>query len=310
MKLISIVIPIYNEEHNIVPLFHAIKESIPKKYAFEIIFINDGSMDGSLLKIQNLKKEHPEIKLISFTRNFGHQAAIFAGLTYCKGDAVITMDGDFQDPPDLLPQFIKAWEEGCPLVLGRRKIRTQDSFLKKLTAKTYYHLLAASSNTKSHKHVGDFRLMDKKIVKILLTMPSEAKYIRGIISWLGFNYVYIDYERPARKAGDTKYSFSQMFSLALDGLFNFSNLPLKFGLVLGMLSIAMGMLFMGYIIYDTIYNQVVYPLYKWLVVVILMFIGLLFILFWILAEYISRIYNEKQNRPLFIIDEENSFTGS
>ncbi len=306
MKTVNIIVPVYNEEQNIAALFEAIKTNIPDKYRFKVVFINDGSTDNSLEEIKKLKENNPEIHLISFTRNFGHQIAIFAGLEHCEGDCAITMDADFQDPPELIPKLLESWEAGFPLVFARRIKRHKDSFVKKITAKVYYWLLTVASKVEMHAQVGDFRLMDQKVVEIIRRMPAEAKYLRGIISWTGCKYNFVDYERPSRVAGKTKYSMSKMVNLALDGLFSFSMLPLKLGLILGISSISVGLLFMLYIIYDTLFNNEIYPLYKWLVVVILMFVGFLFILIWILAEYIGRIYSEKLNRPLYIIDDENS----
>lgn len=306
MKFVSIVIPVYNESSNISLLYEHITRAIGSSYAWELIFVNDGSTDSTMGEVRRLQSHDSRVRLLSFTRNFGHQPAMYAGIMHARGEAVITMDGDMQDPPHLLPRFLEQWEKGFPLVCGRRRVRRKDNFRKRLTARLYYWLMAKASRTKVHGQVGDFRLMDQKVVEHLRKMPSEAGYLRGIIAWTGFKHTFVDYERPGRASGKTKYSYSRMLHLALDGLMGFASLPLKLGLVLGMGSIAAGTAFLAYIIYDSMANQVVYPLYKWLIVVILMLIGLLFILLWILSEYICRIYRKQHSRPLYIIDETKS----
>ncbi len=306
MKFVSIVIPVYNESSNIGSLYERLSDAMGDRYAWEVLFVNDGSTDSTLGEIRRLQSHDGRVRLLSFTRNFGHQPAQYAGIMHARGEAVITMDGDMQDPPHLLPRFLEQWEKGFPLVYGRRKERRKDGFRKRITAKLYYWLLAKASRTDVHGQVGDFRLMDQKVVEHLRKMPSEAAYLRGIIAWTGFKHCFIEYERPSRASGKTKYSYSRMLHLALDGLMGFASLPLKLGLILGVGSIASGTGFLAYIIYDSLANEVMYPLYKWLIVVILMFMGLLFILLWILSEYICRIYRKQHSRPLYIIDETKS----
>lgn len=305
MKLISIIIPVFNEEQNLLTLVEEILQNFPSDYQSEILFLDDGSTDNSLSLLKELSGKYPQVRYFSFTRNFGHQAAIFAGLEHAKGDAVITMDGDFQDPPDILPKFIAKWESGLTVVLGRRKVRKFDSNFKRFSAKFYYRLLSSTSKLDVHEHVGDFRLLDRSVVDTIIKMPRKNTYLRGLIAWIGFPYEIVDYERPKRFKGETKFSFSKMLSFALDGFFSMSVVPMKFGLILGILSIFLGIFFLIYIAFDTLIYNEVYPLYKWLVVVLFMFTGFLFILIWILAEYIERIYREFQDQPLYVVKETN-----
>jgi len=306
-KTINIVIPIFNEEDNISPLFQEIKKHLPDKYNFIFTFVNDGSKDESLNKLKKLKSDFDNVEIISFTRNFGHQSAVFAGVRQSQADAVITMDSDFQDPPELIPKFIEEWEKGFLVVNGCRIIRKHDNWFKRISAKWFYNLISSRSPFDIPHNVGDFRLIDKCVADEISELPLEAHYLRGIIAWMGFKSKVVNYDRPARYRGKTKYTFSKMFNLALNGLFSFSKIPLKFGLILGLLSVLTGFGFIFYMGIDSIANGVVYPLFKWIVVVIMIFLGFLFILIWIIGEYIARIYYNNRNRPSYIIDKSNSY---
>jgi polyisoprenyl-phosphate glycosyltransferase len=302
-KRISVVIPVYNESDNISALVNKLDAYLPAGAETEYIFVDDGSTDESRKILSELCEKHNRVRAVYLSRNFGHQAALYAGFQEAQGEAVITMDGDMQDPPELLPKFIRAWEEGNKVVYGRRADRKNDSLFKRLSANTYYRLLTAASNVTIPENVGDFRLIDRQVVDLLNKLPRKEPYVRGMIAYLGFKHTFIDFKRPKRNQGETKYSVRKMFSLALDGMLSFSMMPLKLGLLLGLISITAGICFLGYIIYDTLFNQEVYPLYKWLVVVLFMFTGLLFILIWILAEYVSRMYRQNQDKPLYIIEK-------
>ncbi|MCC5918338.1 MAG: glycosyltransferase family 2 protein [Cryomorphaceae bacterium] len=301
--LLSIVIPIHNEADNLRQLIEELRRQVPSDLDLEIVFVDDGSTDNSRDILIELAKNIPEIKVVALSRNFGHQAAIYAGLEMARGNAVITMDADLQDPPECIPKFIEAWKAGNKVVYGRRIKRENDSWFKRISARAYYRLLTVSSNVSIPENVGDFRLIDRQVVDCLNQLPRKEPFVRGMIAYLGFGQSFIDYDRPKRQHGETKYSVSKMFSLALDGLLSYSMMPLKIGLLLGILSIGTGMFFLFYIIWDTLFNNEVYPLYKWLVVVLFMFTGLLFILIWILAEYVSRTYRQNQQKPLYVIEK-------
>jgi dolichol-phosphate mannosyltransferase len=301
MSLLSVVIPVYNEEINIPLIYNELKNIFTTlAIDFEVIYVDDGSTDGSLLVLRELSKKEARIKYISLSRNFGQQAALTAGMDHAKGDAVITMDCDMQDPPALIPEMIEKWKSGHDIIYARRKNR-HDRFLKRITARWYYRLLTRFSDQKIQGEVGEFRLVDQKVIKELSMMREKSRYLRGMVYWLGFNYAIIDFERQNRQHGATGFNWLKMARLAMHGLLNFSLLPLRFGLFLGLLTIPAGLFFLIYFIFDIVVNHVEYPLYKWISVVSLIFIGFLFILIWILGEYIGKIYEETKDRPLYVI---------
>jgi polyisoprenyl-phosphate glycosyltransferase len=307
LKHISVVIPVFNEAQNIPLIAGKILEYIsPDTYHVEIIFVDDGSTDESLYQIKKLSEQNKNIKYISLSRNFGQQAALTAGLDIAQGDAVITMDCDFQDPPEILQQMINKWEEGFKIVYTRRKIR-RDGFLKSFMAKTYYKLLYRFSENKIQGNIGDFRLIDKLVLVELGKMRERSRYLRGMIPWLGFEFCVVDFERPKRKHGETGYSFLKMTRLAMNGMLNFSLLPLRFGLMLGIFVIFTGVVFFIYLVLNYLINEQFYKLLEWLAVINYILIGFFFVLFWIVAEYIGKIYNESKDRPIYIIKEKGNF---
>lgn len=303
MPDISLVIPVYNEEQNIPLLYNRIISSF--RYCpetWELIFVNDGSWDFSLALLKELASQDDRIKIINFTRNFGQQAAFTAGMDYATGSAVITMDSDLQDPPELIPEMIKKWKDGIPVIFARRKSR-KDSFFKRNSAKLYYYFLKKYSDIKITGNIGDFRLIDRKVLEHINNMREKSRYLRGMVAWLGFKYEVIDYARPNRVHGKTGYSLLKMARLAMDGILNFSLLPLRLGMVVGLINILAGLFFLIYIILDTLINKEFYPLYKWIIIILFMMIGFLFILLWILAEYVGRIYDESKSRPLYVVHD-------
>jgi len=307
MKLLSIVIPVFNEEENIL-LIHAELESIMKKREmdYEIIFVDDASWDKSLVVLRDLIKKDKRVKFISFSRNFGQQAALTAGMDHAKGDAVITMDCDLQDPPDLIPEMLEKWEAGNDIVYARRSNK-KERYLKRISAKYYYKLLRKFSDQKIQGNVGEFRLVDRKVLNELVNMKEKCRYLRGMVYWLGFNHYIIDFERPLREHGKTGFNWLKMVRLAMDGLLNFSLLPLRLGLIFGIITIPLGFFFLIYFTVDILVNSVEYPLYKWISVISFIFIGFLFILIWILGEYIGKIYEETKDRPLYVIRFKSNF---
>lgn len=301
-KTISIIIPVYNEELNIVPIYEAAKEEVLKLDLIpEFLFVNDGSIDDSLLILRELAEKNQEVKVISFTRNFGHQAAITAGLDNATGDAVVTMDCDFQDPPEVIAQMVAKWQEGNKIVYGRRSFR-KDGFFKKMTAKIYYKLLYKASEIKIMGNIGDFRLIDQSVVVELRQMKEKNRYLRGMVPWLGFKYAIVDYVRPLRTKGKTGFSFLKMSRFAMAGILNFSLFPLRLGLIMGIFIIATGFIFLIYLAIRFFFDHQFYKLLEWLAVINYILIGFLFILVWIVAEYIGKIYDEVKGRPLYVVE--------
>jgi len=302
----SIVIPAYNEEKNIEKLYNRLIDMLKDEdKPFEIIFVDDGSSDNTVNTIKQIIEKDQRVKLLCLSRNFGHQATLLAGLCHAKGDAIISMDCDMQDPPEVVGQMIEKWKLGAEIVYARR-INRHDNFLKKYTALLYYKLLDRFSEVTIPRNVGDFRLIDKKVLKELLAMKEKAIYLRGMVAWMGYKHDFVDFDRPERIHGKTGYSWEKMIQLALNGILNFSLLPLKIGVIIGSLSIMFGFLFLVYMFFDALINHSVYELIKWLVVVLFIFIGFIFILLWILGEYIGRIYNESKNRPTYIVSEKTN----
>lgn len=299
--LISIVVPVFNEQHNLVPLYQALQKVLTE-YEYEIIFVNDGSRDNSWKVIQELAQKDSRIKAINFSRNFGHQAALTAGYDCAQGDAIISMDADMQDPPELIVQMLEKWQQGFDVVYARR-INRNDGHLKQLTAWGYYKFLDAVSDVTMPRNVGDFRLIDKKVLDELKQCKERSRYLRGMVAWLGFNHTFVDFKRPDRLSGTTGYTWKKMFKLAFDGLTSFSMFPLKIAAFVGMFVIVSGSGMFVYIAYDALIRNVRYPLFKWLTTIIYIFMGVQFLLMWLLGEYIGRIYDQEKGRPLYIVKE-------
>jgi len=304
---ISVVVPIFNEEENIMVFYRRVKKVLAKlNRSREFVFVNDGSHDQSLEVLKDLSAKDLGVKYINFTRNFGQQAAITAGMDHSSGKALITMDCDLQDPPELLPELINKWEDGYDVVYARRSHR-EDKLFKKYSAILYYKILQKFSDIEISGNIGDFRLIDRKVLTSLKGMREKSRYLRGMVAWLGYRYKIIDYKRPERLFGDTGFSLLKMVRLGMAGILNFSLLPLRLGLVIGLVTIFAGFGFLSYITYDMLIYDTIYPLYKWLSVITFIFTGFLFILVWIMAEYVGQIYNETKGRPIYVINDKENF---
>lgn len=309
MKKISIIIPAYREEKNISLVYMATKKimsSIWEFYDYEIIFVNDWSSDNTWIEIIKLAKEDNKVKAINLSRNFGHQQALSAWYMEASWDLIISMDCDMQYPPILILKMIKEWEKWNEIVYAKRILR-KDSFLKKYTAIIYYKILAKVSDTKIPRDVWDFRLIDKKVLEVFKTLKEKDRYIRGMFAWMWYKTSFVEFERPNREFWETWYSWKKMIKLAMDGILNFSTLPLKMWAIIWFIIILLATIFFVYISYDFFINGTDYPLYKWINVVVFGSIWLQFIFMWILWEYIWRIYNETRERPLYIISEKINF---
>ena len=304
----SFVVPAFNEEANIPALYKRIKQlmKIHDKY-WELIFINDGSVDKTLDVLKNLTSEDKNVKYIDLSRNFGHQAALSAGLRHAGGDAIISMDCDLQDPPEVIEKMIQEWKNGSQIVYARRKNFRKDNFLKKIGSKIYYRLMGRFTRIEIPRNVGDFRLVDRKVLAEINQMPEHSRYIRGMVAWTGFKHTFVDYHRPDRERGESNYTIGKLAKLGMDGVFNFSMLPLRLGFLMGFISIISGMGLLLYQIIDVLVTGAYYHLYKWLGVVLFIFMGFMFMLFWVIGEYIGKIYDDVRKRPLFVISEMKNF---
>lgn len=300
----SFVIPAFNEEENVELIYKRLLE-LMKKFdkSFEIIFVDDGSRDNTKEKLTVLASEDKRLKIISLSRNFGHQSALTAGLKYAKGDAIISMDCDLQDPPEIIEQMIEKWKEGCDIVYARRLNFRKDNFVKKLASKFYYKILAHMADIDIPRNVGDFRLISRVVLEEVNQMDEKSRYLRGMVAWTGFKHDFVDYYRPDREHGEPGYSFRKLITLGMNGFLDFSFFPLRVGFVLGVISIITGTGLMIYQLLDFIINGAYYHLYKWLSVATFIFMGFLFMLMWIIGEYIGKIYNEVRSRPIYIVKE-------
>ena len=306
MKKISFVIPMYYEEKVVEECYKRVKNVLNdlSQYEHEIIVVNDGSRDQTLPILEKLAEKDSSLKIISFSRNFGHQAAVTCGLQYVTGDAIVIIDADLQDPPELIKEMLQLWEEGNEVIYGKRKARKGESAFKLLTAKMFYKTLNALSDVEIPKDTGDFRLVDKKVVDTINQLPEHNKFLRGLFSWVGYKQVAFEYERQERFAGQTKYPLKKMLKLASDGIISFSTKPLKIVGALGLLSICVSFVLLIYAIVSYIWNlNNLSSGWTSIMVAITFFAGVQLLSIWIIAEYIGRIYDESKRRPQFIIDK-------
>ena len=306
MKIISVVVPMYYEEEVAKECYTRLKGVLDKieNYSYEIIFVNDGSKDKTLEILKDIAKEDENSKIISFARNFGHQCAVTAGLRYVTGDAIVIIDADLQDPPELIPEMLKLWEDGNDVIYGKRKSRKGESRFKLLSASVFYKTLNALSDVEIPKDTGDFRLVDRKVVEVINSLPEHNKFLRGLFSWVGFKQTPFEYERKERYAGKTKYPLKKMLKLAQDGIFSFSIKPLKIVGAMGILSVLISIILFVYAVlsYAFDWNNLV-PGWTSLMVTMTFIGGMILISLWMIGEYIGRIYDETKRRPEYIIDE-------
>ena len=310
MKKISVIVPMYFEEAVVSECYKRLKEVLTNldNYEYEIIFIDDGSRDQTLSILEKIAMVDKNVKIISFSRNFGHQAAVQAGLKLSTGDAVVIIDADLQDPPELIPQMISLWENGNDVIYAKRKSREGETKFKLFSAKMFYNILNDLSDVSIPKDTGDFRLADRKVVDVINSLPEHNKFFRGLFSWVGFKQAPIEYERKERFAGETKYPLNKMIKLAKDGIFSFSTKPLKFVTKLGIVSIIISILILIYSLLSFIFDwNNLTPGWTSIMVTITFFAGIQLVSLGMISEYIGRIYDESKNRPSYIINKKINF---
>lgn len=301
--LVSIIVPVHNEENNIIALLNRLNPII-NEYQHELIFIDDGSTDQTLPLLKKQAKSNKKIRVLSFNRNFGHQVALSCGYEHAKGDCVITIDADLQDPPEIIEQMIKEWQNGYQIVYAKRKSRN-DTFFKRFTAHWFYRFLNFLSDTPIPSDVGDFRLQDKQVNTYLKNLPEHSKFLRGLVAWGGFKEKYILINRDKRYAGKTHYTFSKMFNFALDGIISFSTKPLRIATYIGLGAALIGVLGIIYALLQRFFLPHQYWVTGWtaLFVAVLFLGGTQLITIGIIGEYIAKIYRENQNRPEYLLKE-------
>lgn len=306
---LSIVVPLFNEEENVAPLLHrivGIAERLENVTSYEIVLVNDGSTDGTLAAIRRELRSRPSVILVNLSRNFGHQLAATAGMDIARGEAVVLMDGDLQDPPELIGAFVEKWRQGYDVVYAIRRSRKGESPFKLLTARIFYRTIKRLTKVSIPVDTGDFRLMSRRVVEALKRTPERHRFLRGLVSWVGYNQVGVEYDRDERRAGVTKYPLPKMIRFAIDGITSFSDVPLRFASYLGFISSIVAFLY-ALIVIGYKFLSLNPPAYTrgWAstICAVLFLGGVQLISLGILGEYIGRIYDEVKGRPLYLISD-------
>lgn len=300
-KLISIVIPCFNEQEVIERTYERLRSLNLGKYNKELIFVNDGSRDSTLDILKRLAAQDSDVKVIGFSRNFGHQPAVSAGTAYASGDAIVIIDGDLQDPPELIPEMISKWEQGFDIVYGKRLSRKGETIFKKFTAWGYYRVLNWMGGSYIPRDTGDFRLIDARVGKLLTQMKEHNRFLRGMTAWAGFSQYPVEYVRDERAAGETKYTLKKMIKLASDGITAFSERPLKLPLISGVFLFFASLIYLIVSIILAIAGT--WTVFHSLFAALFLFISIILLSLGIMGLYVGRIYDETKNRPLYIVGE-------
>lgn len=307
MKIVTILVPCYNEENGLELLYKRLQNIINNIscYRFQILLVNDGSKDNTLSKMQELHETDKTVSYLSLSRNFGKENAMLAGLDYAEGDAVILMDADLQDPPELIPQMLAEWEKGYDDVYARRRSRAGETWLKKATAHWYYRILRKFADIDIPADVGDFRLLDRQAVDALCSLRERQRYTKGLFSWIGYNKKELLFDRDPRAAGNSKMNFFKLFGLAVDGITSFSVAPLRLASVLGLIISTVAFLYLLFVIIKTLLFGDPVAGYPSMISIILFMGGIQLIVLGIIGEYVGRIFNEAKGRPEYLVNEYN-----
>jgi len=306
--LLSVIVPCYNEEA-VLRATHARLNEVLSQITddYELVFVNDGSADETQQILTLLQRQDPHTRVLLLSRNFGHQIAVTAGLEVASGDAVVIIDADLQDPPEVIPQMMERWREGNDVVYGIRREREGESKFKIWTSKVFYRLINRLSETKMPLDTGDFRLLDRRVVEVVKTMPERARFLRGMVSWAGFRQVSISFDRAPRHAGASHYPLRKMISFAMDGIISFSLVPLKIAIWIGFLSIWIAVAGIIVAIVDRMLNNQLPRGWASLFVAVLFMGGVQLVSLGIIGEYLGRIYTEVKRRPLYVVQERLGF---
>lgn len=298
----SVVVPMFNEEEVIEHTYKALVQVMDRTgEAYELVFVDDGSRDRTSEKAAAICEADARVKLVSFSRNFGHQIAITAGMDYALGDAIIVIDADLQDPPEVMLAMIERWKEGYDVVYGKRKLRKGETWFKRATAKLFYRFLRSMTNVDLPVDAGDFRLIDRKVCDVLRRLTERNRYVRGLVSWVGFRQTAVEYVREERFAGETKYPLRKMIAFALDAVTSFSYKPLKLAVYLGFTLSVLSFGYLLVVLYQRLFTDTTMSGWASIVAVNLLFNGIVLVILGMIGEYIGRIYDESKNRPLYIV---------
>ncbi|WP_036718462.1 glycosyltransferase family 2 protein [Paenibacillus harenae] len=307
----SIIIPMFNEEEVIEFTYDRLKQVMDStEEPYELLFVNDGSRDRTAGKMAMICEFDPNVRLIDFSRNFGHQIAISAGMDYAQGAAIIVIDADLQDPPEVILKMIAKWKEGYEVVYGKRLKRNGETVFKKLSAKLFYRTLRTLTNVDIPVDTGDFRLIDRKVCDVLRGLKEKNRFVRGLVSWVGFRQTMVEYEREERFAGESKYPIKRMIAFALDGITSFSYKPLKIATYIGFALSITSFLYLLIVIFQKLFTGSTVAGWASIVAVNLLFNGIILILLGLIGEYIGRIYEESKNRPLYIVRDKLGYPES
>lgn len=307
--LISLVIPCYNEEEAVGPFFEAADRVLPG-LDLEFVFVDDGSRDATVALLKARAANDPRVRIVVLARNFGKEPALTAGLDNCRGDVVVPMDVDLQDPLEMIPVFLEKWREGYDVVYGVREDRGSDAPLKRGFALGFYRVFNRISHDKIPENAGDFRLMDRRVVETLRQLPERVRFMKGLFAWVGFRQVGVGYVRAPRSAGETKFRFWRLWQLALDGIFGFSSLPLKVWSYVGVVVSGVALVFAVFIVLRTLIYGRDTPGYASIMTMVLLLGGIQIFSMGVLGEYLSRVYTEVKGRPLYLVDYVHDGGGS
>ncbi len=313
MPLISIVVPVKNEEAAVLPFVDrvsAILDGIAMNQSWEILFVDDGSTDGTFAAIAAANQRERRVRALSLSRNFGKEAALSAGLDHARGRAVIPMDVDMQDPPEVLPEMVAKWLDGYEMVFGVRRSREKDSFTKRLTAGLYYRAHNAVSKDKIPANAGDFRLLDRKVVEVIRKLPERNRFMKGLFAWAGFKQAAVEYDRVEREIGKSKFSYWKLWTLALDGITSASTVPLRIWSYVGASVALFAIAYSGFIAADTLIFGNRVPGYASIMVSVLFLGGIQLISLGVLGEYVGRILTETKQRPLYVVRDAIGMDGA
>lgn len=307
MKKITILVPAYNEEEPLPLLYERVSKIMNdmKDYEFELLFVNDGSKDNTLNEIKKLREQDKRVSYVDFSRNFGKEIGMIAGLDYATGDCVIIMDADLQDPPELIPQMVELWEQGYDDVYAQRKSRKGETWLKKFTSKMYYKVLQSLTRVPIQKDTGDFRLLDRRCVNALKKMRETSRCSKSMFSWIGYNKKAILYDRDPRIAGKTKWNYMKLIDLAIDGITAFTTSPLRISTFLSIPTFLALLIYFIYVIVKCCRLHIAIQAFQATILLILFFAGVQIVLIGIMGEYLGRIFNESKQRPLYLVNEYN-----
>ena len=307
MKKISIIVPAYNEEESLPILYKRIYQLMEnmKDYSFEVLFVNDGSKDNTIQIIKQMREKDERICYVDFSRNFGKEIAMIAGLDYATGDCVIFMDADLQDPPELIPELVKYWEEGYDDVYAKRKSRKGETWLKKFTSKMYYKVLQHLTQVEIQRDTGDFRLLDRRCINALKKIRESQRNTKSMFSWIGYKKKEVLYDREPRVAGKTKWNYIKLIDLAIDGITSFTTSPLRLATLIAIPTFIMLFSYFIYVIAKSFIVHEAIQAYQAIILLILFFSGIQILLFGIVGEYLGRIFKETKNRPLYLVNEYN-----